>query len=227
MTIKKSFDMDKFINSYLEAKPLKVSELYILGILSLKDSSGYDIYKLIAQKSQGVGSWLKLNKATVYNTLTKMKKDDLVELVEIIQDLKKPPKSIYRLTEKGKEHLRKIILDDLNNPPWVFVNFTLPLRFSKVLTKSELLEVIERKIEQVELFIEFNKMTTRKFFSGTILELFQQNYQKIFELELEFLKKLKSEVKKKSINELFRINEFDIDKIMKDMKKISQSEVSK
>ncbi len=227
MANKKSFDMNKFINSYIEAKPLKVSELYILGILSLKNSSGYDIYKLIAQKSRGVGSLLRLNKATVYNTLTRMEKDGLVELVEIIQDLKKPPKSIYRLTEKGKEYLRKIILDDLHNPPWVFVNFTLPLRFSKVLSKSELLEVIEEKIEQMESFIEFNKMTKGKFFSGTILELLQENNQKIFELELEFLRKLKSKVNNKSINELFRINEFDINRIMEEVKKITQSEVSK
>ena len=50
MDEKKHFDLDAFIQEYKSAKPLKVPELYILGILSLKDSSGYEIYKIIEHK---------------------------------------------------------------------------------------------------------------------------------------------------------------------------------
>lgn len=222
MAKKIKFNLEKFADTYKKAKPLKVTELYILGMLAYKDSSGYDIYRLIAKKSEGVGAWLKLNKATIYNTLARMTQDRLIEVSQIVQDIKRPTKSIYRLRPKGREYLRNMLLEDLHGPPWVFVNFTLPLRFSKVLSKKELKEIVQQKIEQVELFLQFNKMTYGEFFSGTILELMQENQIRIFEVQLEFLNKLQKELDKKSVNELFKIDEFDIDKIMAKVKKLTR-----
>lgn len=224
MVTKKSFDLDKMIEFYKKAKPLKVSELYVLGILSLKASSGYDIYRLISQKSEGVGQWLKLNKATTYNTINRLCDDGLIEVKEVVQDTKRPTKSIYQLTSKGKDYLRQMILDDLMGPPWIFVNFTLPLRFCKVLTKKELLEVIQHNIQQIETILKFSKLTYGKFFSGTILELMQENVIKLYEAELDFLKKLQGVLNKKSVNDLYRINEFDIDEILEKVKKLAFEE---
>ncbi len=224
MPSKKTFDLDKMVEEFKKAKPLKVSELYILGILSFKDSSGYDIYKLISQKSEGTGTWLRLNKATTYNTINRMCDDGLIEIKKIVQDPKRPTKSIYKLTPKGKDYLHTMILDYLSGPPWVFVNFTLPLRFCKVLTKKELLEVIHQKIQQLEAILQFNNLTYGKFFSGTILELMQENLIQLYEVELKFLKKLQTELQTKSINDLYKINEFDIDEIMEKVKKLAQEE---
>jgi DNA-binding PadR family transcriptional regulator len=209
------------IKSFKEAKPMKVSELYILGILSLKDSSGYDIYRLISQKGEGVGHFLKLNKATTYNTINRLYKNGLIEIKKIVQDAKRPTKSIYRLTPEGKEYLRNMILDDFMGPSWIFVNFTLPLRFSKVLTKKELQDVVQHKIQQIEGILQVSKLTYGKFFTGTILELMQENIINLYEVELEFLKKLQSVLEKKKINDLFKINEFDIDKLMEKIKKLT------
>jgi len=221
MSKKEPFDLDKFIEEYKSAKPLKVPELYILGILSLKDSSGYEIYKIIEQKGSGVGSFLRLNKATTYNTISRLSKEGLIEIKNVVKDTNYPTKSIYKITSKGKKYLKQIILDDLNGPPWVFVNYILPIRFCKVLTRREMKDIIKHKIQQMELILHLSKLTYGKFFQGTILELIQENYMKHYEIELEFLKKLNSELDKKSINELFKINEFDIDKLMVKMKKIT------
>jgi DNA-binding PadR family transcriptional regulator len=227
MKTKQPFDLEKFAEAYKSAKPLKVPELYILGILSLKESSGYEIYKLIASKGEGVGSWLKLNKTTTYNTINRLCKEGLVKVKKVVKDTNYPAKSIYKLTPNGKAYLKQMILDDFSGPPWVFVNFTLPLRFCKVLTNKEFQNAIKQKIQQVESVLYFSKLTYGKFFTGTILELMHENQIKLFEVELDFLKKLQSELNKKSINELFKINEFDIDKLMAKVKNITDSEVSK
>ena len=75
MPNKKAFDLYEFEQAYKTAKPLKVPKRYILGFLSLKDLSGYEIYKLIASKGERVGSWLKLNKTTTYNTINRLAKE--------------------------------------------------------------------------------------------------------------------------------------------------------
>ena len=227
MKQKHKFNLEKFAKAYKNAKPLKVPELYVLGILSFEDSSGYEIYKLIASKGEGVGSWLKLNKTTTYNTINRLCNEGLVEVKKVVKETNYPAKSIYRLTPKGKTYLKQMILDDFSGPLWVFVNFILPLRFCKVLTKKEFQRVISHKIEQAEDMLYFSKLTYGKFFSGTILELMQENQIKLFEVELEFLKKLQAELDKKSMNELFKVSEFDIDKLMAKVKKITDSEASK
>ena len=151
---KPNFDLDKLYRDYTNTKSLKVPELYILGLLSFKDASGYDIYKLIAKKSEAAGSFLRLNKATIYNTMARMTDDGLIEIKEIVTDTKRPNKSIFRLTAKGQEYLKEILFNEFSNPPWVFVNFTLPLRFSKILTTEELRVIIKLKIKPEDIITE-------------------------------------------------------------------------
>jgi DNA-binding PadR family transcriptional regulator len=212
------------MSEYTSAKPLKISELYILGLLSYKDTSGYDIYKLIAKKTQAGGSFLKLNKTTVYNTISRLCDDGLIEIKKIVKETNYPNKSIYRLTPAGKVYLKKILLTEFSNPPWIFVNFTLPLRFSKILSKKELLEVIQLKIQQTETILNLSKMLYGKIFQDSIVELMMENNNELLEVELKFLKKLQAELNKKSVKELFRIDEFDADKILAKIKNITESE---
>jgi DNA-binding PadR family transcriptional regulator len=214
--------LDKLYHDYTHTKPLKVPELYILGLLSFSDASGYDIYKLIAKKSEAAGSFLRLNKATVYNTMARLTDDGLIEIKEVVTETKRPNKSIFRLTAKGQEYLKEILLNEFSNPPWVFVNFTLPLRFSKILSTDELQEVVRLKIKQTEAILNLSKMLYGKLFQGTIIELMMENSNELFEVELRFLKKLEIELENRTVDELFKVTEFDTDKILAKIKRISE-----
>jgi DNA-binding PadR family transcriptional regulator len=223
MPIKTKINLDKLMKEYTTTKPLKTSELFILGLLSYKDTSGYDIYKLIAKKSQVAGSFLRLNKTTVYNTISRLCEEGLIEIKEIIKNTKYPNKSIYKLTPAGKKHLKGILINEFSNPPWIFLNFTLPLRFSKILSKDELLEIVQLKIQQTEAILNLSKMLYGKLFQDSIIELMMENSNEHYEVSLKFLYKLKSELEKRSVNELFKINEFDVDKIMAKVKVITKN----
>jgi DNA-binding PadR family transcriptional regulator len=220
----KKIDLDKLMSEYTSAKPLKISELYILGLLSYKDTSGYDIYKLIAKKSQASPSFLRLNKTTVYNTISRLLDSGLIEIKKIVKDTNYPNKSIYRLTPAGKGYLKKILITEFSNPPWIFVNFTLPLRFSKILSKKKLLDVIQLKIQQTETILNLSKMLYGKIYQDSIIELMMENNNELLEVELKFLHKLQAKLDARSVNNLFKISEFDADKIMAKVKKITESE---
>ena len=83
-------------------------------------------------------------------------------------------------------------------------------------------EITQLKIRQIEFVLHFSKLTYGKFFSGTILELMHENQIRIFEIQLDFLIKLQAELDKKSVKELFKIDEFEIDKIMAKVKDLTQ-----
>ncbi len=222
---KKAFiNVDKLVREYTKPKPLKLPELYILGLLSYQDASGYDMYKLIAKKSQAGGSFLKLNKTTVYNTISRLCNEGLIEIKKVVKDTKYPNKSIYKLTSSGKKQLKEILINEFSNPPWVFVNFTLPLRFSKLFSNEELKEIIKMKISQTESILNLSKILYGKFFQGTILELLMENSNELFEVELKFLNKLYSELDKRTVSDLFSVDEFDADKLMLKVKNIVKME---
>lgn len=223
----KNINLDKLMNDYTSAKPLKISELYVLGLLSYKDSSGYDMYKLIAKKSQAAGSFLKLNKTTVYNTIARLCDEGLIKIKKIVKDTNYPNKSIYKLTSDGKKYLKEILLNEFSNPPWVFVNFTLPLRFSKIFSNKDLKDIIKLKISQTESILKLSKMLYGKMFQDTIIELMMENSNELFEVELKFLKKLHEELDKRTVAELFSVNEFDVDNIMAKVKNIAKQEGNK
>lgn len=201
-------DIKTFFGSYKEAKPSKASELFILGYLSHKDMSGYDIFKFIEKTADTGGTWYKMNKATVYNTLNRMSQDGLIEITKTVRDSKRPIKDIYRITDHGKEFLKELVLNDLHNPPIILINFIPALFFSRVISTDELKDALKIKIEQISFIIELNKNIS-KMSLGTISELFIESRIEMYGALLKYLKKVMKLAESKPIEELILIKDLD------------------
>jgi DNA-binding PadR family transcriptional regulator len=211
-------DVKKFVKSYKDIKPSKASELYILGLLSHMNLGGYDIFKLIEKTADTSGGLVRVNKATVYNTLNRMEKDRLIEIVKTIKDPKRPPKSIYSIADKGKEYLKELVLQDFSNPPFILVNFVPALFFSRVLSKEELKEVIATKIEQVEFITEVNK-NVAKMDLGDFSNSFMIFKNDMYRSLLDYLKNLLKLVETKPLDKLFAIKALTPEKAVAEFEK--------
>jgi len=211
-------DVKKFVKQYKDLRPSKASELYILGLLSHMNLGGYDIFKLIEKTADTSGGLVRVNKATVYNTLNRMEKDGIIKIVKTIQDPKRPPKSIYSLDEKGKQYLKELVLQDFSNPPFILVNFVPALFFAKVLTKTELEKAIKTKIEQVEFIVEVNKNVSKMDlgdFSNSFLIFKIDMYESL----LDYLKDLQKLIQTKPKDELFAIRALTPEKAVAEFEK--------
>ena len=151
-------DIEEKIKFLKHTKPVNLPELLILGILSYKELSGYEIYKIFEKKSEITDPILKLNKATVYNSLRSMEKQGFVKVKERIEDSNKTPKSIYAISESGIDRLRKILLDSSENPVNAYVNIYVDLFFYKIFDKEEIIRIIHQKISQNDALIQILKM---------------------------------------------------------------------
>lgn len=87
-------DIEKLKKSYL---PMTETAFYILLALT-EPRHGYGITKFVAELTD---NRIKLGSGTVYGTLTKMQKDDLIDIYD---DSDK--KIIYEITDIGREVLR-------------------------------------------------------------------------------------------------------------------------
>lgn len=87
-------DIEKLKKSYL---PMTETAFYILLALT-EPRHGYGITKFVAELTD---NRIKLGSGTVYGTLTKMQKDDLIDIYD---DSDK--KIVYEITDSGREVLR-------------------------------------------------------------------------------------------------------------------------
>ncbi|MBK8900234.1 MAG: PadR family transcriptional regulator [Anaerolineaceae bacterium] len=129
-------------------------EHYILGLLIINPSTGYDIKKHL--DTEGRFTRRRAPLSQIYNTLKRMHEDSLVTFVEEKRD-SKPDLKIYSLTEKGQ----RFLLDYLSSP------LEKPFRYNESsiffrIRYAFLLE-IDLIIRQIQEELDFRQKQISKF----------------------------------------------------------------
>ncbi len=83
-----------------------VLEMCILALISRKDCYGYEIIQEISQR-------MDITKGTVYPLLSRLKSDGFFENY-IRESAEGPARKYYRITEKGRNHVKTMIDDYLS-----------------------------------------------------------------------------------------------------------------
>jgi DNA-binding PadR family transcriptional regulator len=140
---------DVYFNYFKDNKYIRYCEEIILGFLSYRHLSGYDIDKLINGNKTIFTGICRINKASIYNALARLEEKKFIALEEIIAEDKKPPRHLYNITEKGKLRLNAAIMDDLSNAPLIFSNTFFDVVFMKFIDIEEIKPYLTAKLEQL------------------------------------------------------------------------------
>lgn len=85
----------------------------ILYYLNVKPTHGYEIQKFL--QVAGIDNWAKIQSGSIYYALTKLEKDDCVEVLREEKNGARIRK-IYAITERGKQELQKGLQQELLTP---------------------------------------------------------------------------------------------------------------
>lgn len=222
-----STEIDEFRDLYSmfeKAKPIRYSNLIILGLLSHQNLSGYDIHNLIEKRfTRRYGPVMSMTKATVYNILSRFEEKGLVKLIDKTSAKGRPTKYIFGLTEAGQELLRKIIVANFHNPPYLLVTPFFSLFFFNNLSKGEVRDLLKFKINQMESMMKISEPYTRALPDG-IAKILTSSGIKIYSIILDLLKELQDRVEKESVRKTYRIDTFIeeefLDMVLKGMESI-------
>lgn len=111
----------------------------ILGLLSWRPASGYDLKRIIS--SSEVFYWSG-NNNQIYKSLLELQNEGLAtHQVQVQESL--PAKKIYSITESGLAELRKSLLMTPEVPE-VRKGFLIQLAWAEILTDDEILRLLER-----------------------------------------------------------------------------------
>lgn len=131
----------------------------ILGVLSMKPGSGYDIKKFC---DKGISYFWNENFGHIYPVLKQMVEEEvIVKTVE--QNEGKPTRNVYTITPKGREELTQWLMQPTENTP-ARLELLLKLTFAKDIPAAKVIEEMEqirqknvRRLEQYkQIEKEFN-----------------------------------------------------------------------
>ena len=121
-------------------------EFAILGLLSWRSLTGYDIKKMFAGSTALYWSG---NNNQIYTTLVGLHKKELVSReVELQPD--RPPRKTYSLTEKGRAQLKEWLLTE-PEPPQLKNSFLIQLAWADQLDAAELEALLGKYEAEMEM----------------------------------------------------------------------------
>ena len=129
----------------------------ILGLLSWRPFSGYDLRKFF---SESVALYWSGNSNQVYPTLVQLRNDGLVES-EVRQHGKYPPSKVYSLTPAGETVLRDWVVSD-PAVPQVRNAFLTQLAWADRLDEAELEALLDRYEHEVQMKLLMQRELIRR-----------------------------------------------------------------
>jgi PadR family transcriptional regulator AphA len=171
----------------------------ILGFLSWTPQTGYDLKKLFEESATFHWSG---NNNQIYKALVELHNEGLVTL-QVQQQVDRPPRKIYSISEQGLSALREWVLSEPELPQ-VKHSFLVRLAWADQLTPTELDKLIEQYGQEVEvqllMFREHKQRnqhapqrTPREIY---LWEMILQRWISLYENELEWIQALRDGLSK-------------------------------
>ena len=132
------------------------TEYVILGILSNKPRTGYDIHKLVKTR---MGSFWDISYSQIYPTLRMLEKEGLVtKRVEVNE--REQNRKVYSITKEGISKLQRWLTESAKPPTFKF-EALLKIAFGDQASKDQLIKHIEElkamNTEQLENILSVKK----------------------------------------------------------------------
>ena len=122
--------------------------LLVLGLLSRKPMSGYEIQRFL--QLSHTEKWANILPGSIYHALKKMEKEELVE-VQAVKHTGHRSKAIYGITPAGKEEYRRRLKETLRTPSVALpIAFYIALSYLDDLPREEVKAALDEQIARVE-----------------------------------------------------------------------------
>ena len=131
-------------------------DLIVLGMLKKEPMSAYDIQKLVEYRN--ISKWVKISTPSIYKKTIQLEKKGLIQGTPVKAG-NMPEKTIYSLTDEGKQEFENLMMEISAKPIHIFLDFnavvvnldSLPLEKQK-----RCISLIEENIKELKGYLEQN-----------------------------------------------------------------------
>lgn len=126
--------------------------LVLLGVLCMKPMHGYEIKHMIEDH---MGDWTDIKFGSIYFSLSKLAEEDNIEVVEESRQGNRPSRTIYRITDKGRQEYLRLLRKLFTSDNRTLYSLDIGIFFIKDLPKEEAAKYLDEQISKTAGTIEY------------------------------------------------------------------------
>jgi len=163
--------------------PLTPPGIAILSLLRRQPLHPYEMRHRI--RVQEIDRVIKVTHGTLYSTVDRLAATGLIEPVETSRDGRRPERTVYEITELGRDQLLDALRDGLMRATPDYPRLAMCLTFASQLDPDEVALLLERRCVEAEA--NLSRMNTA--LDASLKSLSNQQYQlpRIHLIEVEYL----------------------------------------
>lgn len=144
--------------------------LAILSLLFERDMHPYEMRRLV--RHRGKDEYVDLRPGSLYRTIERLERAGLVEPVETTREGRFPERTVYRITERGREELQDWMRELLSTPVNDYPQMLQALSVLPILEAEDARIQLEGRMLRLEREIAGMETTLRRL-DGVLPRLFQ------------------------------------------------------
>jgi DNA-binding PadR family transcriptional regulator len=158
--------------------PLAVA---VLVLLDERPMHPYEMQVLI--RGRRFDQVLKLNSGSLYHTVERLVQTQLIEPAATNREGRRPERTVYAITEAGRDELHSWLRDELEEPATEYPRFAAALAFMAHLDQQEVIELLQVRALSLERSIR----ATETLYGG----LREQGLDRMHLVEVEYTQALR------------------------------------
>jgi DNA-binding PadR family transcriptional regulator len=128
----------------------------VLGSLSERPMHPYEISTML--KTRGKDLSIKLNYGSLYSIVAALEKNGFIEAVETVRDGNRPEKTVYAITDQGREEFSEWLAELLGSPEREFSQLEAGLAYLPAFSPDRAVELLDQRV--TSLLAEVEKLET-------------------------------------------------------------------
>ncbi|MBU2699839.1 DNA-binding PadR family transcriptional regulator [Sporomusaceae bacterium BoRhaA] len=127
-------------------------KLIILGLLMNGEKHPYEMQHIM--KMRKMDKFVSFYKGSLYYAVEQLKDEGLIEVSQVIKEEKRPDKTVYKITEAGKNEFQDLLMQQMSKEEQHYDPLYTALVFARYGDSQKIAEVIKQKIKYAEKKIE-------------------------------------------------------------------------
>lgn len=123
-------------------------KLIVLGILMEGEKHPYEIGQIV--KERDMDRYIKFQKGSLYYAVEQLEKQGLLEVAGTVREGKRPDRTVYRITEAGREEFHHLLIKQYGNIDYFYDPIFAALAFSLRGDPAAILGALQKRTQDQE-----------------------------------------------------------------------------
>ena len=167
------------------SRPITPLQLAVLRLLADEQMHPYEMQQRIRECA--IDQVVKVAHGSLYHAVARLAEQELIEPVETSREGRRPERTVYAITEAGRDEARSRLREFMMRPMQEYPSFGMALAFVSMLPPDEAASLLDRRTVDLEAKLAAH---------DTVVEsLIKRGHPRIQVIEVEFLNsRLRSEL---------------------------------